>query len=205
MLIHKILLSGADILLIIFAIYLLFYYFDIFFKKRKSKVTGILGGAVFLVWQIIISKSSVLTGYLNISIAIIVTLVAVIIVYEGGSLNKCIFVLAFNAMWMLIETLSGYVLLIYFNQFIYPRVFDIVGSLISKLLFLFLISALKKVFSNDEIKGLSAKYSIMFVLIPTGSIYIMNNMFQLSYKINSDRINFQFAVAYSGSVVKTKI
>lgn len=195
MLIHKILLSGADILLIIFAIYLLFYYFDIFFKKRKSKVTGILGGAVFLVWQIIISKSSVLTGYLNISIAIIVTLVAVIIVYEGGSLNKCIFVLAFNAMWMLIETLSGYVLLIYFNQFIYPRVFDIVGSLISKLLFLFLISALKKVFSNDEIKGLSAKYSIMFVLIPTGSIYIMNNMFQLSYKINSDRINFQFAVA----------
>ena len=31
-------------------------------------------------------------------------------VYEGRNLNKCIFVLAFNAIWMMIETVSGYIL-----------------------------------------------------------------------------------------------
>lgn len=30
---------------------------------------------------------------------------------------------------------------------------------------------------NDEIKELSVKYSVMLVLIPTGSIYVMNEIF----------------------------
>ena len=48
---------------------------------------------------------------------------------------------------------------------------------------------------NDEIKELSVKYSVMLVLIPTGSIYVMNEIFLFSYKIDSNRANFHSAIA----------
>ena len=54
-------------------------------------------------------------------------------VYEGRNLNKCIFVLAFNAIWMMIETVSGYILSIYCNQFRYSQMYGILGSVISKI------------------------------------------------------------------------
>ena len=39
----KILSYGTDILFIIFAVYLFFYYFDIFLKRRKSFVNDWIG------------------------------------------------------------------------------------------------------------------------------------------------------------------
>ena len=98
-------------------------------------------------------------------------------IYEGGKWNKCIFTLAFNAIWMMIETLSGYVLSIYCMQFINFQIYEILGSVISKLLFLILIFSLKRVFSSNGITEFSAKYSVMLILIPIGSIYVMNEIF----------------------------
>lgn len=94
---------------------------------------------------------------------VIVTLFAVTITYEGMWWNKCVFVITFNAIWMLMETLSNYVLMIYCEQYasIQP-----IGSFVSKSFFLAVIIALKKVFTDDEIKELSVRYSIMLVLIP---------------------------------------
>lgn len=195
MLMSKVLLYGTEILLIIFAVYLFSCYFDIFFTRRRGKGTLITGCIIFTVWQLMILSVSALPVYANISITIIVTLISVMTAYEGGFWNKCIFTFVFNAIWMMIETLSGYVLSSYCNQFIYPQAYEILGSFISKLLFLILIFALKKVFMNDEIKELSVKYSVMLVLIPTGSIYVMNEIFLFSYKINSNRANFHSAIA----------
>ena len=56
------------------------------------------------------------------------------------------------------------------------------------------ITALKRVFTKDEIKELPVRYSFMLVLIPIGSIYIMNNIFMLGYKLHSNRANIQSAV-----------
>ena len=69
------------------------------------------------------------------------------------------------------------------------------GSFISKLFFLIVIIALKKVFTNDEIKDFPARYSIMLVLIPTGSIYIMNNIFMLGYKVHNEHAMLSSAIA----------
>lgn len=56
------------------------------------------------------------------------------------------------------------------------------------------IIALKKVFTDDEMEELTAKYSIMLVLIPTGSIYIMNNIFMLGFMVNSDHTRLNSAI-----------
>lgn len=69
---------GIDMLLSAFSVYLFFYYFDIFFAKRKNKICLIIGVATFAIWQLAIGYINVLPVYMNLGITIIVTLLAVI-------------------------------------------------------------------------------------------------------------------------------
>lgn len=73
--------------------------------------------------------------------------------------------------------------------------YGILGSIISKILFLLIIFALRKVFLTGGITEFSVKHSIMLILIPIGSIYVMNEIFLFSYKINNDRAYFHSAIA----------
>lgn len=187
----KTLSYGVDILFIIFAAYLFFCYFDIFLKRRKRTVLSVVGLVAFMAWQFEMSSVNLLPAYGNIIITSITTLFAVAQTYEGKFWNKCIFTIAFNAIWMLMETLSNYMLMTYCEQYAES---EALGSVTSKLIFLIIIVALKKVFTDDEIKELPVRYSIMFVLIPTGSIYIMNNIFMLGYKVHSNRASFRSAI-----------
>ena len=190
MLINNILSKGIDVLLIGFSIYLFLAYFSIFFTRKKKKMALIIGLAIFSVTDIILD----LPPYLHVALTIVDTLIAVMMIYEGKLWRKCIFAISFDAIWMLIETFSGYVLLIYFGQFEVLQMLAEFGSFVSKLVFLFVIIALKRVFTDDEIKDLPASYSIMLVLIPTGSIYIMNNIFMLCHSVDSMHANLNSAV-----------
>lgn len=98
----KTLSYGTDILFIIFAVYLFFYYFDIFLKRRKRTVLSMIGLVIFMAWQFEMSSVNLLPAYGNIIVTIITTLFAVAQIYEGKFWNKCIFTIAFNAIWMLI-------------------------------------------------------------------------------------------------------
>ena len=190
----KTLSYGTDILFIIFAVYLFFYYFDIFLKRRKRTVLSMIGLVIFMAWQFEMSSVNLLPAYGNIIITIITTLFAVAQIYEGKFWNKCIFTIAFNAIWMLIETISGNILLTYCCDFTDLQALGTLGSFTSKIVFMIVITALKRVFTKDEIKELPVRYSFMLVLIPIGSIYIMNNIFMLGYSLHSNRANIQSAV-----------
>ena len=190
----KTLSYGTDILFIIFAVYLFFYYFDIFLKRRKRTVLSMIGLVIFMAWQFEMSSVNLLPAYGNIIVTIITTLFAVAQIYEGKFWNKCIFTIAFNAIWMLIETISGNILLTYCCEFTDLQALVTLGSFTSKIVFMIAITALKRVFTKDEIKELPVRYSFMLVLIPIGSIYIMNNIFMLGYKLHSNRANIQSAV-----------
>lgn len=180
---YKNLFYGADILLSAFAVYQLFCYFDIFFERKMNKGLSLLGSAVFLLWQLGISMIISFPAYVNIVVTIIVTFFSVMIAYEGVWWNKCLFVVAYNAIWMLMETMCYYILMISYEKYAFNQ---LTGSLISKLLFFIVILALRKVFTDDEIKELPARFSIMLILIAMGSIYIMNNIFMLGLTVNYD-------------------
>lgn len=182
---------GIDILLSAFAVYLFIYYFDIFFARKKNKYLVITGLTLFAFWQFGITSIIDLPAYANILVTIIVTLISVMVIYESTLRKKYVFVIAFNAIWMLMETLCGYILLIYCEEYAYIQS---VGSFVSKIFFLVVIFALKKVFTDEEIKELPAKYGILLVLIPTGSIYIMNNIFMLGFTIDNDHASFNSAI-----------
>ncbi|WP_243424457.1 hypothetical protein [Mediterraneibacter glycyrrhizinilyticus] len=100
---------GVDILLSAFAVCLFIYYFDIFFVRKKNKRSLITGLALFALWQFGISSIIELPAYANIAVTIIITLISVMIIYESTIWKKYVFVIAFNAIWMLMETLCGYI------------------------------------------------------------------------------------------------
>ena len=130
MLVNKMLMNVTEILLVIFAIFLFSCYFSIFFTRRKKKITIVIGYTIFAVWQLMLLNASILPVYINISVTIVITFISAMCVYEGRNLNKCIFVLAFNAIWMMIETVSGYKLSIYCKQFRYTQMYGKIGSVI---------------------------------------------------------------------------
>ena len=152
-----------------------------------------IGITLFVIWQFGITTIISFPAYINIAVTIMFTFLAVMMTYEGRWWNKGVFVITFNAIWMLMETLCNYILLTYCPQYAAVRQ---VGSFVSKIFFNAVILALKKVFTDDDIKELPVRYSILLVLIPTGSIYIMNNIFMLGFANNNGRtrINSTFTV-----------
>lgn len=191
MLVDKLMLYSAELVSVVFAVWLFFYYFDIFFIRKECKMFSAIGCAIFAAGQLEIISLAGISLFLNIIITIFTTLLSALVAYNGIFWSKCVFSIAFNAIWMLMETLCRYILMIYCERYA-GSIF--LGSIVSKTFFLILIWALKRVFTDDKIKGLPARYSALLVLIPLGSIYIMNNIFQLSYEVNNVNADFKSTV-----------
>lgn len=171
---------GSDIILMLFTMSLFFLYFSSFFRKRKAGDKRLIIGVIVLaIWQFCIPRViSRLQISWNISLTIGFSLFVVANIYEGNWGKKSFFVVIFDAIWMLVETLVGNFLLLYYKQLATSRIF---GAFTSKICFLIVILALRKVFMHEEVKELPSRYGILLMFIPVGSIYIMNAVFILSY------------------------
>lgn len=155
---NRVLMCGIDILLCLWAVYLFFFYFDIFFARKRKRYLSMIGITLFVIWQFGITTIISFPAYINIAVTIMFTFLAVMMTYEGRWWNKGVFVITFNAIWMLMETLCNYILITYCPQYAAVRQ---VGSFVSKIFFNAVILALKKVFTDDDIKELPVRYSIL--------------------------------------------
>ena len=190
MLIDNWLIGAIDILPTVFTAYIFFFYFNIFFEKKKRSIRVLTGIIVFVFWQLSIPEIvRILPAARNIGVTVGVTLFAVISIFEGKIWKKCFFVIIFDAVWMLVETLVNNLLMLYCE---YLAVSQRFGAFVSKLLFFAVILALKKIFTNEEIKELPAGHNILLVFIPVGSTYIMNAVFTLAYSTS-----WEYAEVYS--------
>lgn len=170
-----------NILLAVFTVYLSFLYFNIFFKNRKAKYRQVIGVFVIVIWLFEIPDIIyILPLELKLSLAVTVMMFGVTNIFEGNIWRKFFFLITFIAIWMMTETLVGNVLLIYCEYLANSILF---GSLMSKFLFFLILLALKKVFTQGKISELSAGHSFLLILIPIGSIYVMDTVFMLAYQV----------------------
>lgn len=190
MLANKWILVGIDMLRVLFAIYIFYYYFSIFFRRKKVGIQVIIGILSLVTWQMeVFGIISMIPMEWNIVLSMGFTLFAVTNIFEGRFTGKCFFSIIFDALWMLAETFVGNLLMIYCEELVEIQV---IGSFISKIIFLMIVVALKKVFMKEEVQGLSGRYSVGLVFIPAGSIYIMNAVFVLV-----DEAKKEYAEVYS--------
>lgn len=184
------LMRAADILFAMFTVYIFFFYFNVFFEKKKRSICVLIGIIVFVFWQLCIPEIvRILPAARNIGVTVGVTLFAVMNIFTGKIWKNFFFAIIFDAIWMLLETLVNNLLMIYCEQLATSQYF---GAFVSKLLFFIVLIALKKFFSNEEIKELPAGHNVLLVFIPVGSIYIMNAVFTLGYSTN-----WEYAEIYS--------
>ena len=178
MLINKWIVAGIDLLRVLFTIYIFFHFFCIFFNRKKRGVQVTVGILILAVWQIdIFGIICMIPIEWNIVVSIGFTLLAVLNIFDGKFIEKCFFSIIFDALWMLVETLVGNLLMIYCEPIADSQM---IGSFVSKLMFFLVVVALKKVFLKEEVRELSGGYGVGFIFIPIGSIYIMNAVFVLA-------------------------
>ncbi len=188
--INKWIVAGIDILRVLFTLYIFFCFFGIFLSRKKRRALVTIGILILVAWQIdIFGIIRMIPIEWNIVVSMGFTLLAVLNIFEGEFIEKCFFSIIFDALWMLVETLVGNLLMIYCEPIADSM---IIGSFGSKLLFLIVVAALKKVFMKEEIQELSGGYGVGFIFIPIGSIYIMNAVFVLA-----DEAKKEYAEIYS--------
>ncbi|MFQ8655473.1 MAG: sensor histidine kinase [Mediterraneibacter gnavus] len=190
MLTDKWIVVGIDILRALFTLYIFFCFFSIFFVKKKRGVQTIVGILILVIWQIdILGIICMIPIGWNIVMSVGVTLFVVANMFEGKFTEKCFFSIIFDALWMLIETMVGNLLMIYCEAIADSR---IIGSCVSKVVFFVVVIALKKVFTKEEVREFPSGRAIGLVFIPAGSIYIMNAVFVLA-----DETKKEYAELYS--------
>ena len=171
----------ADTTLAIFSLFILKKYFEIFFIKKDRKIVGCFCWALYFIWQLIIGSINILPAYINVIISIILVSLVCIGEFEGNILQKFVFSVLINAIWMLAEFLVGYGFVLCGIDYMIPQFW---GSLLSKLVALILIVCLQKFFHDENIKNLPNKYNFILLLIPIGSMFVVYNIFMLSIEIN---------------------
>ena len=181
------------IIIVFLAVIILKNFFGIFLKPKKMNIIIFINWICYIIWQVILSKNNALPGYVNIAISIFLMSIICIFAYEGSSLQKIVFSLLINAMWMLIEFLVGYVFVVC-EIHIYYKIPQVVGSLVSKLLMLILILVLRKFFANENIITIPNKYHMLLLTIPIGSMFVVYNIFAISLIANNKKyIGVSFA------------
>lgn len=171
-----------EIISLALTIIILKIYFGTFFEKRNRSIQGIIAWGAYFAWQVFIGNINILPAYINVMISVLLVSIVCINSYEGVLLQKIVFSLLINAIWMLMEFLVGYMFVLYGINYMMPQ---LTGALLSKTLTLVLIFILRIFFRSENIRSLSNKYNIVLLLLPIGSMYVVYNIFMLSADMNN--------------------
>lgn len=157
-------------------------FFDIFLKKAsKSIYIRDLIWVPYLGWQFFILQLPSLPWYWKLGINIVFIVLISIIIYQGKIRKKVIFAISFCGLWVLSEFLVGFV---YMLLNIHIEDYELLGSVISKLLLIAAGIVIKRIYKNTENITLPHKYTIILGGIALGSILIVSELFYLSEKNN---------------------
>lgn len=189
--------SCIRIMIVFLAVIILKIFFDIFFRPRKLNIIIFINWICYIIWQVILSKNNALPGYVNIAISIFLMSIICIFAYEGSFLQKIVFSLLINVMWMLIEFLVGYIFVVC-EIHIYYRIPQVVGLLVSKLLMLILILVLRRFFINENIITIPNKYHMLLLTIPIGSMFVVYNIFAICLLTNNKKY---IGVSFASSIL----
>lgn len=152
-------------------------YFDVFLGSGKDGWLCKMHWGFFSVWQIVSILDIVKYPFFMILSISVMAVLMVSFNYEGHIFKKIVFTVVYNSLWMLMEVLVAYMFIFINAKYI---THDILGSLLSKALMFLLVKALGWFFGNEKIKDLPNSYSMILVLIPLGSMFVMYTLFWAS-------------------------
>ena len=176
----------------VLSVAILRYYFSIFLKKTYHKYITETVWVLFYLWQIIMQYTVSLPKYLILLINILLVMIISIVTYTGNVLHRICFSVLICAIWTLMEFLTGYIMVLCGVAYYIPQ---FMGAMISQFFVLLLLIILKNFFSNKIIRELSGKYSVLLLMIPIGSLYVVYNEFMFAVDVDSGKYTRESLIA----------
>jgi len=165
-----------DITMAFITMWIVYKYLSAFFEKKKNRLSNIFIWCLFYIYQVIAEHGS---GNASIWIFVInvvlVSLIAVIGFHKAGN-KKVLYVVLLYVVWMIIE------LLCYHFLKLLPvgnTEFVTLGSGISKLIVIMLVSIISIRFNSKDKTTIPAIYYLLMLFIPFSSAFIVHNIFIL--------------------------
>lgn len=157
-------------------------YLNTFLLPSPNKTVHRIAWSSYFVWQQLIMMGLIqLPAAQNLCFnSVIILLVG--LTYGGKVYRKIAFSMIYISIWLLIEFLVGYILLMAYSTL---DELETVGSLISKFALLVIVIFLWKFFGNDKVKELYKRYTVL-VIVPLGSIFVAYTVFEMSFHLEED-------------------
>ncbi|WP_378961088.1 GHKL domain-containing protein [Mediterraneibacter gnavus] len=168
----------TEIFDIVLSAIILKIYFKTFFTEKEVKYIRVyIPTIMYIGWQILLMRGIELPVYCKMLISTILITIICLSAFIGSFALKLVFSLLICVIWTMMEFIVGCFVGLISVNYVVPQ---IVGIIVSKLLTLFLIILVRSVFKNENIQNLSKEYSVLLLLIPIGSMYVVYNLFMLS-------------------------
>ncbi|WP_310604327.1 GHKL domain-containing protein [Anaerosporobacter sp.] len=172
----------TGILDIVLSAIILKIYFGIFFvSKEKRKVELYIPWIIYFVWQVFLSVDSNVPAYAKLLISTLLIIVIGLTRYSGNFELKLIYAILICVIWTMMEFVVGCFFSLLNIDYI---LLQLEGAIISKLFTLVLIIIIRCVLRNENIQHLSKEYTVLLLLIPVGSMFVIYNIFSLTVNIN---------------------
>lgn len=163
----------------IILLYIIKKYLDIFLTVkdyRKIKIFAIWTS--YFILQLIVSpiiKVPIISTLFNIGILFSLCEMA----YQGIRRTKLILTVSFVTLWMIVELLTGYILII-----VNIKVSDVafLGSIISKIVLFAILKIIRSKVHITDLEDIGFRYWISLLILPSCSIVLIYNLYTLEYK-----------------------
>ncbi len=156
---------------------ILYEYFRMFLKKHKNTGINWTIWIIYFAWQIIATTKNIDLTVVNRMLLSVLFVFLVAFNFNGSVIHKFIFTAIYNSIWMLMEFLIGYVFISLGMDYLS---WELLGSLLSKIMLLLVVKLLQRFFDNYNIQNLPNYYEILLMLIPVGSMFVVYNSFMMS-------------------------
>lgn len=163
--------------IVLSAIILRIYFRTFFIEKEVKRILVYFPWIIYIGWQIILILGIEMPVYCKMLISTVLITIICLAAYTGSFTLKLIFSLLICVIWTMMEFIVGCFIGLLGVNYTMPQ---IIGVIVSKLLTMLLIVLVRCVFKNENIQSLSKEYSILLLLIPIGSMYVVYNLFILS-------------------------
>lgn len=172
-----------NITMVIVTMWIVKNFLEIFLEEKKKTIQSIGAWLLFFIFQVYVEfrngSASVLVTVFN----VIFVLYIAISSYEPKGKVKVFIVFLLYSIWSIIEMLVFFFIN---NVSVNFRQQDLIGNVISKIFMIIIIYLLSAFGKKAVYECVPAKYYIILLIIPVGSIYIsMNEFFSKYYAYNT--------------------
>lgn len=160
-------------------------YFKTFFEKRNKGTDMCVIWIIYSIWQFLVTY--VMTNcpaWMLMLLSIVFVLISSCFFY-GDIGGKIVFSILYIAIWMLGESITGCLFLL-FDISIEKYMF--IGSIASKVLLLIFVKVLQLFFHNEVVRELSWKTDTILMLLPVGSMFLAYQIFMADYRLEQSGI-----------------